>query len=120
MPHTLRAVQWHGVRVAQPPEGAIVLAGSAACRCQAMRVGRWAYSMQYHVEVEPDTLTSWAMIPEYQRALEAVLGPGSAPRFQADADRAMPQFAASTERLYRNFMQIARGHPRFADLQCLI
>lgn len=112
MPHTLEALQWHGVRVDEPPEGAIVLAGSTVCRCQAMRVGRWAYSMQYHVEVEPDTVANWAAIPDYQRALETALGPGATPGLKADADRAMPQFAASTERLYRNFMRIARGHPR--------
>lgn len=115
MPRTLRALQWHGVRVAEPPDGAIVLAGSTVCRCQAMRVGRWAYSMQYHVEVEPDTVANWAAIPAYQCALDAALGPGAAPRLMADSDRAMPQFAACSERLYRNFMAIARRHPRFAD-----
>lgn len=114
MPRTLKALQWHGVRVAEPPEGAIVLAGSTVCRCQAMRVGRWAYSMQYHMEVEPDTVANWAAIPIYQRALETALGPGAALGLKADADRAMPQFTASTERLYRNFMRIALDHPRLA------
>ena len=117
MPETFKALQWHGVRVAEPPEGAIVLAGSALCRCQAMRVGRWAYSLQYHVEVEPETVANWAEIPEYRRALEAVLGPGSAPRLQADAERAVPEFAASTERLYENFMRVARQHPRLSRQQ---
>jgi GMP synthase-like glutamine amidotransferase len=114
MPATFKALQWHGVRVAEPPEGAIVLASSTACRCQAMRVGRWAYSLQYHVEVEPETVANWADIPEYRRALEAVLGPGSAPRLKADAERAIPEFAASTEHLYRNFMRVVRQHPRIA------
>lgn len=117
MPETFKALQWHGVRVAEPPESAIVLASSAVCRCQAMRVGSWAYSMQYHVEVEPGTVASWAEIPEYRRALEAVLGPGSAPRLQADAERAIPEFAASSERLYRNFMNVVRRHPRLARPQ---
>jgi len=110
-------LQWHGVRVAEPPDGAIVLAGSAVCRCQAMRVGRWAYSLQYHVEVEPETVANWAEIPEYRRALEAVLGPGSAPRLKADAERAIAEFSASSASLYHNFMQIARRHPRFARQQ---
>ena len=89
-------------------------AGSPACRCQAMRVGRWAYSLQYHVEVEPDTVKNWASIPDYEQALESVLGPGKAPRLEADAARAMPEFAMSAERLYRNFMDIARHHARFS------
>jgi GMP synthase-like glutamine amidotransferase len=112
--HTHLALQWHGVRVAEPPEGAVVLAGSPECHCQAMRVGPWAYSLQYHVEVEPDTVTNWAAIPEYRQALETVLGAGAAPRLAAEADRARPEFASSTDRLYRNFMGIARRHPRFA------
>lgn len=112
MPRSLQVLQWHGVRVAEPPDGAVVLASSAACRCQAMRVGQWAYSMQYHVEVEPDTVANWAAIPDYRRALDAALGPGATARLEADAARAMPQFASSSERLFRNLMVIARGHPR--------
>jgi GMP synthase-like glutamine amidotransferase len=117
MAGTLKALQWHSVRVAEPPEGALILAGSPACRCQAMRVGRWAYSLQYHVEVEPDTVKNWAAMPDYELALESLLGPGMAPRLEADAARAMPDFALSAARLYRNFMGIARHHARFAVSQ---
>ncbi|HKC16829.1 MAG TPA: type 1 glutamine amidotransferase [Steroidobacteraceae bacterium] len=112
--HTARALQWHHVRVAQAPEGAVVLAGSPACRCQAMRIGRWAYSLQFHVEVEPDTVKNWAKIPGYAHSLENILGPGSAPRLEADADLAMSEFTTSAAQLYRNFMGIARRHARFS------
>jgi GMP synthase-like glutamine amidotransferase len=114
MAGTFKALQWHSVRVAEPPAGAIVLAGSPACRCQAMRVGRWAYSLQYHVEVEAGTVKSWAAIPDYEQALEALLGRAAAPRLEADAARAAPEFATSAESLYRNFMDIARRHARFS------
>ncbi|HEX9472738.1 MAG TPA: type 1 glutamine amidotransferase [Steroidobacteraceae bacterium] len=114
MAGAFRTLQWHSVRVAEPPEGAVVLAGSPVCRCQAMRVGRWAYSLQYHIEVEPDTVKNWAAIPDYEQSLESLLGPGAAPRLEADAARAVPEFAASSERLYRNFMGIARRHARFS------
>ena len=53
LPHKMKALQWHGVQVAQPPENAVVLAHSDVCAVQAMRIGRHAYSMQYHVELEP-------------------------------------------------------------------
>jgi GMP synthase-like glutamine amidotransferase len=117
MAGTLTALQWHGVRVAEPPEGAVVLAGSPACLCQAMRVGHWAYSLQYHIEAEPGTVKSWASIPGYARSLEQLFGPGAAPRFEADADGAMPEFALNAARLYRNFMGIARRHPRFSGMR---
>ncbi len=114
MAGTLTALQWHGVRVTEPPEGAVVLAGSPVCRCQAMRVGRWAYSLQYHIEVEPQTVNSWASIPGYAQSLEQLFGPGAAPRLEADAEGAMGEFARSAARLYRNFMGIARHHARFS------
>ena len=56
LPEEFKVLQWHSVKVAQPPDDAIVLARSDACSCQAMRAGRRAWSMQYHVEIEPDTI----------------------------------------------------------------
>ncbi|MDP9137626.1 MAG: type 1 glutamine amidotransferase, partial [Pseudomonadota bacterium] len=52
LPARTKALQWHGVKVAEAPEDAVILAGSAVCANQAMRLGRSAYSMQYHVELE--------------------------------------------------------------------
>ena len=61
------ALQWHSVAVAQPPEDAVVLASSPVCGVQAMRVGERAWSMQYHVEVEDDTVRNWGEIPPTAR-----------------------------------------------------
>jgi GMP synthase-like glutamine amidotransferase len=52
LPPSMKALQWHSVRVAQAPEDAVVLASSPLCAVQAMRIGRHAYSIQYHVELE--------------------------------------------------------------------
>ena len=102
------ALQWHSVQVAQPPDEAVVLAGSPECRVQAMRVGQSrAWSMQYHVEVEDDTVRNWGEIDAYRNALESTLGPGSLDALAADADRAMDGFATDAEQLYRNFMAAA-------------
>jgi len=103
-PKTFKAVQWHSVRVAQPPEGAVVLAGSDVCFCQAMRVGSRAWGMQYHVEIEPDTIRNWGEITAYAAALEAVQGKGALARFEESAKPHMADFAANAEKLYRNFL----------------
>lgn len=103
-----KALQWHSVRVAEPPEGAVVLASSDLCRVQAMRVGRNAWSMQYHVEVEPDTVATWGQVPAYRKALESTLGPFALDQIEEDAAEQMSTFLASSEQLYRNFMQAAR------------
>ena len=97
-------LQWHSVRVAQPPEDAVVLASSPHCRVQAMRVGPRAWSMQYHLEVEEDTVRNWGAVGAYRDALEAALGTEAVESLAADADRHMAGFAVNAERLYRNFM----------------
>jgi len=103
-----KCLQWHSVRVAQPPEGAVVLAGSNACRVQAMRVGERAWSMQYHVEVEPDTVATWGAVPAYREALAGTLGADALSAMAADAEMEMPGFLSSAERLYANFSRMVR------------
>ena len=101
------ALQWHSVCVTEPPDGAVVLASSPVCRVQAMRVGSQAWSMQYHVEVEPDTVRNWGEIGAYRDALESTLGPGSLDTLADEADLYIDGFVADAEQLYRNFMAAA-------------
>ena len=102
-----KCLQWHSVRVAQPPEEAVLLAKSAACSCQAMRIGDRAYSMQYHVELEPDTIPNWGRVPAYAEALASARGPSGLEEMGSAARPLMPEFIADARRLYRNFMAIA-------------
>lgn len=104
MPVKQKALQWHSVRVAQPPEGAVILASSDSCPIQAMRIGENAWSMQYHVEVEPDTVANWGEIEAYRTSLERTLGKGALETMKADADANMTGFVDNAEKLYRNFM----------------
>ena len=109
-------LQWHSVRVAQPPADAVVLASSPDCRVQAMRVGPRAWSMQYHLEVEKDTVRNWGAVDAYRQALESALGPNAIDSLAAEADFHMAGFAVAAKRLYRNFMAAAvqdrPGRPR--------
>ena len=103
MPRMQKCLQWHSVRVAQPPDGAVVLARSDTCPVQAMRIGRHAWSMQYHVEIEPETVDNWGAVPAYKQALEATLGPQALSQLKADAAANMPAFADNARLIYRNF-----------------
>ncbi len=109
MPETQKCLQWHSVCVAQPPEDTAVLASSGICRVQAMRVGSNAWSMQFHVEIEPDTIGNWAAVPEYRDALNEALGPDGHATIKTAADKHMPEMLASAEALYRNFMTVVRS-----------
>ena len=108
-PDKQKCLQWHSVRVAQAPDGATVLASSDICRVQAMRIGKHAWSMQYHAEVEPDTVANWGEVPAYRDALLAALGDDGMNSMQSAADESMPAFLACAETLYRNFMREAGG-----------
>ncbi len=109
LPARVKALQWHSVRVAQAPEDAVILAKSQICPVQAMRVGQRAYSMQYHVELEPDTIPNWGCVPAYEKALEASRGPGALAVLAAEAAPLMDDFIANAQTLYRGFMKAAAG-----------
>jgi GMP synthase-like glutamine amidotransferase len=106
LPPKMKALQWHGVKVAQAPDDAVVLARSDVCSVQAMRIGRHAYSMQYHVEIEPSTITDWGKVPAYEAALAKVRGPNALAGLAKEAEPLMPGFIANARRLYRNFMGV--------------
>ena len=103
-----RCLQWHSVRVAQAPEGAVILAKSDVCSVQAMRIGSNAWSMQYHVEIEPDTVDNWGAVPAYAEALRSTLGDGALSIMKADTDANMSQCLSCARQIYQNFMKTLR------------
>jgi GMP synthase-like glutamine amidotransferase len=60
LPKAFKALQRHSLRVAQPPQEAVLTSSEA---CQAIRVGSRARSMQYHVKIEENTISNWGKIP---------------------------------------------------------
>ncbi len=105
LPVTQKCLQWHSVCVAQVPENTTILASSDICRVQAMRVGDNAWSMQYHVEVEEDTVDNWGAVPAYREALVATLGADGLSIMKAGADLNIDNFLECSEKIYRNFMK---------------
>ncbi len=100
---TQKCLQWHSAEITNIPDGVEVLASSPACKVQAMSYGSHAFSMQYHVELEDDTVPNWGAIPEYKSALENALGSDALPEFEAEASACMAGFNAAAEVLYQNF-----------------
>jgi GMP synthase (glutamine-hydrolysing) len=73
VPRELLTFQWHSDTFALPPD-AVLLASSPAFPNQAFRWGRYAYGVQFHLEVSRDIAREWVNIPEYAQALTQALG----------------------------------------------
>jgi GMP synthase-like glutamine amidotransferase len=105
----MEVFQWHAAEVTSVPAAARVLAASPACAVQALRWGRAAYGLQYHVELTAETVREWRSLPAYAASLESALGAGAAERLEAEVAQRLPHFAEAAERLNANFLAVASG-----------
>ncbi|MEM9144641.1 MAG: type 1 glutamine amidotransferase [Pseudomonadota bacterium] len=105
LPGRFACLQWHSAEVVQMPAGARCLATSPDCAVQAMGWGPRAYSVQFHIEIESDTVAGWAAIPEYAAALDKAYGAGGAAALEAACAARMPGFERLAERVYINWLQ---------------
>jgi GMP synthase-like glutamine amidotransferase len=106
-PEIWPCVQWHGVHVAELPDGAVNLATSANCTMQAARFAPRAWGIQGHIEVEPQTVRDWALIPAYRQQLDSLQGAGAIDRFDAEAARNMALFQSLSDQVYRRLMAVS-------------
>ena len=107
VPEVFDTLQWHSAEVRHMPAGATCLATSPDCAVQAMKWGPRAYSVQFHVELESNTVPNWNTIPAYRDALEGALGAGAAEKLAADCAAQMAAMNTIAERIYINWMQTA-------------
>jgi len=103
---TLACLQWHGCEIGEMPAGGEILAASAGCPVQAIRAGRHAYGLQFHVEMTARTVAEWAAIPAYAQSLESALGDGAVARLDADIAANLAAFNATARRIYENFISL--------------
>ena len=109
IPHEIPCFQWHSAEVTRLPEGAHVLASSPACRVSAMSWGPHAFSIQFHVEITPTTVTEWGAVPEYANALQRAFGDDALGRLEKDTGERMASLNAVSRQLYTNFMALVRA-----------
>ena len=105
LPESFPALQWHSAEIKSIPANARILATSPACQVQAMQWGPRAYSVQFHLEVEDDTVDNWAGIDEYRLALESAMGKSGPAQLKSDCADNLNAFRTMTERVYINWLQ---------------
>ena len=101
-------LQWHYVKVTELPKNSLVLASSSLCEVQAMKVGDYAWSMQYHVEVERDTIDNWISDSDYRFSLEESLGKGVLDGIKKQATLLMPNLNSNCRKIFSNFLSVLR------------
>lgn len=107
LPDVFNTLQWHSAEVKTLPPGAQVLATSGPCAVQAMQWGPRATSLQFHLEVEDDTVDVWASIDAYAKALKSALGDEGVSILREACAAEMASFHTMTERVYINWLQTA-------------
>lgn len=105
IPEIFKSLQWHSAEVTQMPPGATCLATSPDCAVQAMKWETRAFSVQFHLEIENDTVENWARIPAYRSALEQAMGPDGVQQMQRAAAQNQADFEKAAERFYINWLQ---------------
>ncbi len=58
IPSSIKVFQWHNDTF-DVPEGEALLATAEKCRNQAIRVGKRAYGLQFHIESTPEMVKTW-------------------------------------------------------------
>ena len=107
-PPVITTLQWHDDTF-ELPDGATLLAGSGAFPHQAFVHGR-AYGLQFHLEVGPELAATWADVPAYASALDAVLGEGSLGRLTEDI-AANPAMAGLARELFARWIDLVVRTP---------
>lgn len=107
LPTIFPALQWHSAEVTALPSDVKVLATSPDCAVQAISWQNRAYSVQFHVEVEQDTVENWNEISEYADALVNAIGDDGANELAAACAAKQAAFEEMAERIYINWLQTA-------------
>jgi GMP synthase-like glutamine amidotransferase len=100
LPSRLKVLQWHGAEVTAVPDGAAVMASSEVCPIQAFRYGPHAYGLQFHMEVNVNTVAAWAAIPEYARSLEEAMGANGVQQLEQQVSSELSNFNRDARALY--------------------
>jgi GMP synthase-like glutamine amidotransferase len=109
LPDRLETFQWHGVEVTRLPEGGVALASNGASAVQAMRVGRFAYGLQFHPEIVAKTVADWERIPEYMASLVKALGAEAAGALAGEVLPRLPAFAETARTLEANLAAVVES-----------
>lgn len=107
LPDSQQVFQWHSDTF-DLPQGATLLATSAETAHQAFRVGKHAYGLQYHIEVDDTTLDTWLTDPECMETISAHLGAEGLRMLTVQRTHCFTLYQKHTRIMLNNFLSLIK------------
>lgn len=102
LPQELNVYQWHG-DMFSVPSGGVLLAAGSDCPHQALKIGKSAYGIQFHIEITDKSINEWS--DEYF-ALQPVLRDERKSAMLIDYQKNVKVFKKEAHAIYNNFLNI--------------
>jgi GMP synthase (glutamine-hydrolysing) len=105
LPGYQKVFHWHEDTFELPAD-AILLATHTNTKNQAFRYGRRAYGLQYHIELDEDTLNFWLYEPSQKESIIGVMGLEAYQAIDQERPLSFPLYQQHTVLLFENFLRI--------------
>ena len=108
LPKKIKALQWHSYEVIglENNSKVQVIGTSPSTKYQIFGYEKYAYGIQFHLEIRKTTVDDWAKVPEYKNALEKSLGADALPQMKDMVDKEIDTMMQQCNQMYKNFVNI--------------
>ncbi|PFG49150.1 GMP synthase-like glutamine amidotransferase [Amycolatopsis sulphurea] len=111
IPRQVPVFQWHG-ETFDLPTGAVLLATGDDVHHQAVRVGRVAYGVQFHLEVSSALLEEWLSVPSCHAEVVAAMGVGGPDELRAELRQAEVRMLRLATRVFAGWIGLVARQPK--------
>ncbi|HET8910237.1 MAG TPA: type 1 glutamine amidotransferase [Ktedonobacteraceae bacterium] len=106
LPGYQQIYHWHSDVFSLPTE-AIHLATNQNAENQAFRYGKWAYGLQYHMELTPEMLDTWLYHPEFREEAIRLAGADKLEQIEQEKSTLYPIYNEQTRVVFENFLKLS-------------
>ena len=105
--NNIKALQWHSYEVSELNNSDVTILGSSdITKFQIFKYKNHAYGIQFHMEVDENTIIKWSKVPELKNALEKYLGKNSIDELDILLRNNIQEMNNNTKKLYENFKNL--------------
>ena len=104
----IKALQWHSYEVQnlEKISNITLLGSSPTTKYQIFKYKNHAYGIQFHIEVDENTIIKWSKVPELKNTLEKYLGKNSIDELDKSLRNNIQEMNGNTKKLYENFKNL--------------